>query len=109
MNLLLPPSSMSFGVIYLVALFRQTLCSQEDWRPIYYKRVLFVTYFNTGLRALDIRDPYHPKEIAYYIPAVTRHAMEHRDLPVRSLCTLGHERKQMGAPADVRDRPAAIQ
>ena len=39
--------------------------------PIYYKRVLFLAHFNAGVRAIDIRDPYHPKEIGYYIPAVT--------------------------------------
>jgi hypothetical protein len=45
--------------------------SQENFTPIYYGRVLFVTFFNAGLRALDIRDPFNPKEIAFYIPAVT--------------------------------------
>jgi hypothetical protein len=45
--------------------------SQEHMTPIYYGRVLFVTFFNAGLRALDIRDPFNPREIAYFIPAVT--------------------------------------
>ena len=38
---------------------------------MYDKRVVFVAYFNAGVRALDIRDPWAPKEIAYYIPATT--------------------------------------
>jgi hypothetical protein len=45
--------------------------SNENMTPIYYKRVVFIAFFNAGVRALDIRDPLHPKEIGYYIPAVT--------------------------------------
>jgi len=45
--------------------------TNENLTPLFYKRVVFLSHFNAGVRALDIRDPYHPKEIGYYIPAVT--------------------------------------
>jgi hypothetical protein len=45
--------------------------SHENFTPIYYKRVMFFSWFNAGVRAVDIRDPYRPHEIAYYIPATT--------------------------------------
>jgi hypothetical protein len=45
--------------------------SNESFTPIYYKRIVFISYFNAGVRAVDIRDPYRPKEIGYYIPAIT--------------------------------------
>ncbi len=48
-----------------------THSSNENFTPIYYKRVLFLAHFNAGVRAVDIRDPYHPKEIAYFIPPIT--------------------------------------
>jgi hypothetical protein len=48
-----------------------THSSNENFTPIYYGRVLFIAHFNAGVRALDIRDPLQPKEIGYYIPAVT--------------------------------------
>jgi len=31
-------------------------------------QIIYVTYFNAGLRVVDIQDPQNPKEIAYYIP-----------------------------------------
>ena len=48
-----------------------THSSNENFTPIYYNRVLFIAHFNAGVRAVDIRDPFHPKEIGYYIPAIT--------------------------------------
>jgi hypothetical protein len=45
--------------------------SHENFTPIYYRRVMFFSWFNAGVRAVDIRDPYNPREIAYYIPATT--------------------------------------
>jgi hypothetical protein len=45
--------------------------SNEATDPVYYQKVAFVTFFNAGVRAIDIRNPYQPKEIAYFIPAIT--------------------------------------
>src|SRR5439155_1404251 len=48
-----------------------THSSNESFAPVYYKRIMFFAHFNAGVRALDIRDPFRPREIAYYVPAVT--------------------------------------
>jgi len=45
--------------------------SNESMAPIFYKKVVFITYFNAGVRAVDVRDPYRPKEIGHFIPAIT--------------------------------------
>jgi hypothetical protein len=45
--------------------------SNESTDPIYFKKVAFVTWFNGGVRAIDVRDPYNPKQIGYFIPAIT--------------------------------------
>jgi hypothetical protein len=43
----------------------------ENQPPMYAKRLVFVAWFNAGVRAIDIRDPYNPREVGYYIPAKT--------------------------------------
>ena len=48
-----------------------THSSNESMTPIYYKRVVFLAHFNAGVRAVDIRNPFSPVEIGYYIPATT--------------------------------------
>ena len=43
----------------------------ENMTPFYHRRLVFLTYFNAGVRAIDIRDPLNPEEVGHYIPAVT--------------------------------------
>ena len=45
--------------------------SNESMAPVFYKKIALIAWFNAGVRAIDVRDPYHPKEIGYFIPAIT--------------------------------------
>jgi len=45
--------------------------SNESTAAVFHKKIMFFAYFNAGIRALDVRDPFSPKEIAYYIPGMT--------------------------------------
>ena len=45
--------------------------SSESFTPIYYGRLVFIAYFNAGVRVVDIRDPFHPVEAGFFIPSVT--------------------------------------
>lgn len=56
--------------------------SNESFAPIYYGKVVFIAYFNAGVRAVDIRDPFRPREVGYFIPAVTPNT-ERRCVTVR--------------------------
>jgi len=60
--------------------------SNESMAPVYYKKMAFIAFFNAGVRALDIRDPYHPTEVGYFIPSITA-ATDKRCVP-----TEGEER-----------------
>jgi hypothetical protein len=53
-----------------------THSSNESMTPAYYGRIVFLAYFNAGIRAVDIRDPWSPKELGYYIPATTERTTE---------------------------------
>jgi hypothetical protein len=45
--------------------------SNESMEPVFYKKMAFITWFNAGVRALDVRDPFQPREVGYFIPAIT--------------------------------------
>jgi hypothetical protein len=45
--------------------------SHESMAPVFYRKLAFISWFNAGLRVLDVRNPYEPKEVAYFIPAIT--------------------------------------
>lgn len=46
-----------------------THSSNESFTPVYYRRIVFFAHFNAGVRAVDVRDPLHPREVGYYLPA----------------------------------------
>ena len=45
--------------------------SNESMAPVFYKKLVAIAFFNAGVRMLDVRDPYSPREVASFIPAIT--------------------------------------
>jgi hypothetical protein len=45
--------------------------TNEEFGPPFYQKIVFVSYFNAGVRAFDVRDPYNPQNVAFFIPGVT--------------------------------------
>jgi len=45
--------------------------TNEEFGPPFFQKLVFVSEFNAGVRAVAVRDPYNPKEAAFFIPAVT--------------------------------------
>jgi hypothetical protein len=55
--------------------------SHESFAPVFYQKLAFISWFNAGTRVLDIRNPFQPKEVAYFIPSITE-ATEKRCIKV---------------------------
>ena len=45
--------------------------TQWSMNDQFYKKVQVFSWFNAGMRAVDVRNPFEPTEVAYYIPATT--------------------------------------
>ena len=45
--------------------------TNENFGPPFYGKVVFISYFNAGVRVVDIRNPYDPQEVGSFIPEVT--------------------------------------
>ena len=44
---------------------------QDSFNPDFLRKIVLLSYFNAGVRAVDIRDPFHPREAGFYIPETT--------------------------------------
>jgi hypothetical protein len=49
---------------------------QDAYNPNFDKTMVILAYFNAGIRAVDIRDPFHPVEVGYYIPEENENTIE---------------------------------
>ena len=52
-----------------------THSSNENMTDVYYRKIMFFAYFNAGVRAVDMRDPFAPKEIGYFVPAMNKNTV----------------------------------
>lgn len=54
----------------------ENIPSEGPWKDL-----VFLTYFNAGLRAVNVSDPFHPKEVGHYVPAADgREAVQSNDI-----------------------------
>jgi hypothetical protein len=47
-----------------------------SFTDVFYRKLIAVSYFVAGARLVDVRDPFHPKEVGFYIPATTENTEE---------------------------------
>ncbi len=45
--------------------------SNESFTGVFYGKLVFASWFNAGVRAIDIREPFSPREVGFFIPATT--------------------------------------
>jgi hypothetical protein len=48
----------------------------DAYHPNFDKKLVVLAYFNAGVRVVDIRNPFEPKEVARFIPEVTENTTE---------------------------------
>jgi hypothetical protein len=52
-----------------------THSSNENMTEVFYKRLMFFAHFNAGVRVLDVRNPFSPIEVAYFVPAINKNTV----------------------------------
>jgi hypothetical protein len=48
----------------------------DAYHPNFDQRLVVLAYFNAGVRVVDIRNPFEPKEVARFIPEITENTAE---------------------------------
>jgi hypothetical protein len=44
--------------------------TNEEFGAPFYQKLVFTSQFNAGVRVTDVRNPYNPREVGFFIPAV---------------------------------------
>jgi len=52
-----------------------THSSNENMTDVFYKKLMFFAHFNAGVRVLDVRNPFSPIEVAYFVPAINKNTV----------------------------------
>ncbi len=52
-----------------------THSSNENMTEVFYKKLMFFAHFNAGVRVLDVRNPFTPVEVAYFVPAINKNTV----------------------------------
>jgi hypothetical protein len=47
----------------------------DAYHPAFDKNLVLVSYFNAGIRAVDIRNPFRPVEVGYFVPDTTENTI----------------------------------
>ncbi len=50
--------------------------SNENRNSPFDKKIVFISWFNAGVRAIDIREPYSPREVGFFIPTPNANTFE---------------------------------
>lgn len=48
----------------------------DAYNPAFDSSLVILSYFNAGIRAIDIRNPFSPREVGYFIPEVNENTTE---------------------------------
>ncbi|HEU4618452.1 MAG TPA: hypothetical protein VFV10_10445 [Gammaproteobacteria bacterium] len=48
----------------------------DAYHPAFDKKLVVLAYFNAGIRVVDIRNPFAPKEVAHFIPEINANTIE---------------------------------
>ena len=56
---------------------------QDRYDGPFYKKLYVLAYFNAGVRVVDIRNPFQPKEIGYFVPSAPERIVDQRPNPAK--------------------------
>ena len=61
----------------------RTICMRTGRARCRLRMLIFATYHNAGLRIFDIRDPFQPRQVGYFVPPPPERIVDQRPNPAK--------------------------